>query len=237
MFCIYCGSKISEDSTFCPYCGKNQKQKAPGHCHYCGGQIEQDSSFCPYCGSKVIRTNQKKTIERMRFIQFKKLIAELRNRFCIWYVLWLITNIVLLHKSGEAYSNYFNLSNVRPDCWLSSNSSKGIYPENWFYPFRNIISGIMGQDPVYTYDISEFMIYTVLLPIIVAIAITNRKKIFRTKKRAEIFYWVVWFILLWLLILLPMGLLGLDYLGWTCTIGGLIVALYAYHSIKTKYSR
>lgn len=236
MYCIYCGNKISEDSIFCPYCGKNQEFPFLMHCNNCGKLIEQDSSYCPYCGFQILRVS-KKPIVAPRFINFKKVATIVKNRFFIWYILWIIVNSGLLYKSSETYSDYFNLSNVSPDSLIGNNYSKGIYPENWLYPFRNIFSGIMGQDPVYVYDISEFLIYVFLLPIIVYVCIIKREKIFRTKNRASVFYWIIWYVLLWLLILFPMGLLGLDYLGWTCTVGGLIIALYAYHNIKSKYCR
>ena len=231
MFCVYCGKKISDDSSFCPYCGRNQEAKSYMYCHNCGNRLEKDSSFCPYCGNKQ-HHEKKRQVSGKKVWQFfqSSLFPIIKNRFFIWYILWILVNCILLYKSGDAYSNYFNSTNVSPDYWLSSD--KGIFPEDWFYPFHNIFSGIMGQDPLYVYDISEFVVYVFIMPIVLALMIIKRKTIFKTDRKANIFYWVIWLISLWLLVFFPMGLLGLDFLGWSFEIGGLIIALYGYHKMK-----
>ena len=45
-------------------------------------------------------------------------------------------------------------------------------------------------------------------------------------------YWTIWYVSIWLITFFPMGILGLDFLGWTFSIGGLIVAIFAYLKIK-----
>lgn len=238
MFCIYCGNRISDDSSFCPYCGQNQEAKSIMRCPICGNNTEKDSSFCPYCGNNLYdaSNNQKSETRTFHFPQIN-FVSIIKTRFFIWYILWSLVNCLLLYKSGDAYSNYFNITNVSPDHWLVSDSDRGIYPEDWFYPFRNIFTGIVGQDPVYVYDMSEFIIYVFIIPLILAFMIYKRNSFFKTDKAANIFYWIIWYISLWLLILFPMGLLGLDFLGWFFAIGGVITAIYAYHKIKTRCAK
>lgn len=236
MFCIYCGKNIADDSSFCPYCGRNQEIKSIMHCTTCGSAIEGDSSFCPYCGNKLHHTTTTLDSIKWKFPQFNY-ASIIKNRFFIWFILWFFVNCILLYKSGDAYSDYFNITNVRPDHWLVSDSDKGIYPEDWFYPFRNIFTGIVGQDPIYVYDMSEFIIYVFIIPLVLSFMIYKRNSFFKTDKAANIFYWIIWYVLLWLLILFPMGLLGLDFLGCFFVIGGAITAIYACHKIRMRCAK
>jgi len=233
MFCFYCGNKISKDSSFCPYCGRKQEMKSYMYCHKCGIKLETDSSYCPYCGIKLNYVPLKEATNKnlCLFPRFN-FLTVVRNRFVVWYVLWLLVNCLLLYKSGNAYSDYFNNTYTSPSHW--SSSDKGIYPEDWLYPFHNIFNGIMGQDPVYVYDMSEFIIYTIIIPVFIAFLIYKRNILFKSKQKKEITYWTIWYVSIWLLTFFPMGLLGLDFLGWTFSIGGLIVAIFAYLKIKKK---
>lgn len=49
MFCRNCGKEISEESTYCLYCGVRQKES---YCKNCGQEIPSEAVFCPCCGSK-----------------------------------------------------------------------------------------------------------------------------------------------------------------------------------------
>lgn len=231
MYCIYCGKCIADDSLFCPYCGKNQEVKTFHYCHNCGNIIDKHSSFCTHCGNKQYYGNHWPSQCRAIWGSVKsRSIYIVKNRFFLWYVLWCFVNSLLLHQSHNAYTDYFNNANVSSDYWLSSD--KGIYPEDWFYPFSNIFNGIMGQDPIYVYDISEFVIYVFILPFILTLIICRRYRIFKTGKAAKVLYQIIWHIALWLLIVLPTGIIGLDVLGWSFVIGGLIIVIYAYPKIK-----
>lgn len=89
-----------------------------------------------------------------------------------------------------------------------------------------------GRHPIYVYDISEFVIYVFILPFILTLIICRRYRIFKTGKAAKVLYQIIWHIALWLLIVLPTGIIGLDVLGWSFVIGGLIIVIYAYPKIK-----
>lgn len=229
MYCIYCGQPINEDSVYCPFCGKSQKLKELIFCPKCGSKVENDSTYCPYCGSSLRTCKKSEKIsssiikQKIPYVNIKPFVT---NRFFLLYILWLLVNTLLLCKSDAAYSNYFNSTNVSRDYWLSSD--KGIYPEDWLYPFKNIFSGIMGQDPVYVYDMSEFVIYTLIAPVVLSLCIYNRVKLFKTERACNTVYWSIWYVSIWMLIVFPMGVFGLDFLGWSFMMGGLIVGIYSY---------
>lgn len=49
MFCRNCGKELSEESTYCLYCGVRQKDS---YCKNCGKELPSEAVFCPCCGSK-----------------------------------------------------------------------------------------------------------------------------------------------------------------------------------------
>ena len=51
MKCIYCGSEIDNDSTFCPNCGHDLSNLR--RCPKCGSLLENDAVFCPNCGQNI----------------------------------------------------------------------------------------------------------------------------------------------------------------------------------------
>lgn len=236
MYCIYCGQPINEDSVYCPFCGKSQKLKESVFCPKCRSKAENDSSYCPYCGSslRTCKTSKKLSSSiKSRKIPHVNIRHYVTNRFFPLYILWLLVNTLLLCKSDTVYSNYFNSTNVSRDHRFSSD--KGIYPEDWLYPFKNIFSGIVGQDPVYVYDVSEFILYIIIIPAILSLCMYKRATIFKTEKASTVFYWTVWYLLIWMIIVFPMGLLGLDFLSWSFVMGGLIVGVYSYEKTFAKF--
>lgn len=230
MYCTFCGKQIVNDSAFCPYCGKPTKSTKQVICPECGKTLKEDSLFCCYCGSDISSHCKSKGSSIM--IPKIDIQSLLHSRFLKIYILWIAINRLLLYYAQNACSNYFNSTNVSSDHW--SHSDEGIYPEDWLYPFMNIFSGIMGQDPIYVYDISEFIIYTIILPLVLSLCIYNRTKIFKTDRVSNTFYWAIWYGSIWMLIVFPMGLFGLDYLGWSFMMGGLILAIYSYQKTFAK---
>lgn len=230
MYCTYCGKQIADDSAFCPYCGKSTKNEKQIVCPKCGKNLNEDSQFCCYCGSNIIPPHKNKW-DSLRIPKIN-LQSIMRSKFFKNYISWIAVNCLLMYKSQDAYSNYFNSTNVSRDHRFSSD--KGIYPEDWLYPFKNIFSGIVGQDPVYVYDVSEFILYIIIIPAILSLCMYNRATIFKTEKASTVFYWTVWYLLIWMIIVFPMGLLGLDFLGWSFVMGGLIVGVYSYKKTFAK---
>ena len=141
-------------------------------------------------------------------------------------------NLKFITLNMPNHSNYFNDSNINTDDYWGHD--KGIYPTDWLYPYRNIFSGINGQDPVYVYDGSEFFVYSFLLPALVGWLVWNRTKLFHSKRKSNIFYWVVWYVALWTTFYFPMGLLGPDFLVFSVFLGAILLGLYGYDRIKEK---
>lgn len=171
MYCKFCGKQIAEDSVFCPYCGKSTKFKEQLICPKCGKTLKEDSLFCCYCGSSI--PTQHKSKELILKIPKIDIQSLLKSKFFKIYVLWMAINCILLYKAQNAYSNYFNSTNVSHISDYYSRMDKDIHPEDWLYPFQNIFSGIKGQDPVYVYDISEFILYIVVVPIVLSVCINQ----------------------------------------------------------------
>ena len=73
-YCMYCGSRTSEESRFCVFCGQEKKEPDPDStlmsCSNCNRNILVLASYCPYCGNKTWRAikreqenEQKKELE------------------------------------------------------------------------------------------------------------------------------------------------------------------------------
>ena len=48
-YCRNCGKEISDDASYCLYCGVRQKNN---FCRDCGKEIPSNAVFCPHCGSR-----------------------------------------------------------------------------------------------------------------------------------------------------------------------------------------
>lgn len=60
MQCGRCNREISEQATFCGYCGnvvEKSEHQMQQFCTNCGIAIAGDASFCGYCGTSVVLTN------------------------------------------------------------------------------------------------------------------------------------------------------------------------------------
>lgn len=232
MYCTYCGKQIADDSRFCPYCGKSTKYEKQIVCPICGNILNQDSRFCCYCGSSVIPLH--KNIRDLFMIPKVHLRSLLHSKFLKIYISWIAVNSFLWYRAQGAFSNYFNNTNVSPD--HRSSTDEGIYPENWLFPFRNIFSGIMGQDPVYVYDVSEFALYSIIIPALLSLCLYNKTKIFKTERACDIFYWAIWYVSIWMLVVFLMGLFGFGFLVWSFMMGGLIIGIYSYEYTFSKFT-
>ena len=58
-YCMYCGSRTSEESRFCVFCGQEKKEPDPDStlmsCSNCNRNILVLAFYCPYCGNKTDR--------------------------------------------------------------------------------------------------------------------------------------------------------------------------------------
>ena len=65
MKCKYCGHEIYEGSSFCEYCGKNQK--GVKICIKCGHEIDFEAEFCKYCGTNQIGVSKNNKRLKMHY--------------------------------------------------------------------------------------------------------------------------------------------------------------------------
>lgn len=49
LYCRNCGKEISDEASYCLYCGARQKEN---FCRNCGKEIPSNAAFCPHCGSR-----------------------------------------------------------------------------------------------------------------------------------------------------------------------------------------
>lgn len=207
------------------------------YCRFCGKLIKDDSRFCPQCGKNLELSAISSCIKNIRLNLCKEIcIKFVHSRFFRLYIAWTVIQCVLFIKAKLSYSNYFNNENVNPNAYnyFSVSNDRDIYPINWLYPFKNLLSGINGQDPVYVYDGSEFFLYTILLPFLSGLFIIKREIWFgmSTQKKSKISYWTVYYISVWMILVFPMGIFGLNFLGRVFILTAIIIGLHGYNKIK-----
>lgn len=202
------------------------------YCSYCGRRIKDDSLFCSYCGRNLSESASRSS---WKIVITKNDVKQWFNSsFFKLYALWCFIQCILWYKAQSAYSDYFN--NERLDSFHQHYCSDNfIYPEDWFYPIRNLISGIVGQDPVYVYDGTEFFVYVAVIPILLTAIVQNSKKWFGLRTEAAVLRMrmIVWNGALWMCVLFPAGLFGIDSLGFTFVIGAFFFTFHSYSKLKT----
>lgn len=202
------------------------------YCSYCGRKIKDDSLFCSHCGRNLSESPSRSS---WKIVITKKDVKQwLNSSFFKLYVLWCFIQCVLWYKAQSAYSDYFNDERLNPTHNHYS-SNNFIYPEDWLYPIKNLISGIMGQDPVYVYDGTEFFAYVAIIPILLTAIVQNSKKWFtlKTESAVQRMRMIVWYGSLWMCIIFPAGLFGLDYIGLSFVVGAIFFTFYGYNKLKT----
>ena len=135
------------------------------YCKHCGREIDDNSSFCKYCGKP--QDNRVSTPNGFIDFIYKKPILSL-------YILWVIINIVCLWnktKTGE----YYNL--LYPKFFLE---------ETNYYYYND--SNVFGLD---NYQITDFIVYAILIPLVLYLGYQYFKKITSIKYRI---LWTLWFI-------------------------------------------
>lgn len=133
------------------------------YCKHCGREIDDNSSFCKYCG----RAQDNRVSTPNSFIDFvyKKPILSL-------YILWVIINTVCL-CSGEKCGEYYDVLYPKFDL--------GSYEEYLDYNFFSLDY----------YQITDFIVYTLLIPLVIYLGYHYFKKVNSTKYRI---CWALWFL-------------------------------------------
>ena len=109
------------------------------YCKHCGNEIADDSKFCQHCGGK-------QTEESVRSSRWKDFIAS-HKKLSYSYLIWLSINLIAL-VCGMA--NPHRLDTFHP-------FRRGEIDTGGFFPFAK---GGIGN-----YDFSEFVVYTVAIPL------------------------------------------------------------------------
>ncbi len=129
----------------CALKGIIQKQTIM-YCKKCGKKIDDDALFCQFCGAPQDSNNGTKS-ENIDLVQRIKIIFNLESlseKQKIWiglYIVWFILNIIfVLVKYRE-------------------------WADNYFFPFAQQ-GGHSYFDLIY-YDMSEFVVYVLLIPLLI----------------------------------------------------------------------
>ena len=133
------------------------------YCKHCGKEIDDNSSFCKYCGKA--QDNRVSTYNGLIDFFVKKPIVPL-------YILWVIINTVCL-SLGNKWDDDFNM----------------LYPKfdiSWDPDFSH-----PGPFSLDFYLITDYIVYTLLIPLVIFLGYHFFKKVTSIKYRI---LWALWFI-------------------------------------------
>ena len=136
------------------------------YCKHCGKEIDDNSSFCKYCGKP--QDNRVSTPNSLIDFVTKRPITSS-------YILWVIINVVCLSR-GEKVGEYYDL----------------LYPRFCLNTFWNR-HDYFNLD---NYQITDFVVYTFLIPLVLFLGYHYFKKVKSIKYRVG---WGLWFLfnILW----------------------------------------
>lgn len=158
MYCKHCGKLISDDSSFCQFCGGNQTNN----------NISTDDGLNKPAQSLNVNGNINVSNNESllnRSIQFVSKHANIS----IGYAIWFLINLVLL-ISGSDY-NYFFPRIYKTREWHSAGyGGFGHTEETWEIEWD-----------IDYYGWTEFVIYVALLPLLVYVLFTLYKKYEKSK--------------------------------------------------------
>lgn len=121
------------------------------YCKKCGKQIADDSVFCQFCGSaqNIIANENSHSLDKQNLSNRIRLtIRRLNGKYKFWigvYFVWVSLNLFFV-----LFGNSFSEANM------------------FFFPFSRQSHSFSYFDLKY-YDVSEFVVYTILFPLLVVI--------------------------------------------------------------------
>ena len=131
------------------------------YCKHCGREIDDNSSFCKYCGES--QDNKVSTTKGLiNFITQKPILSL--------YFLWVIINIICLCQDEKIGEYYYIL-----------------YPKF----FLDYLEGNTDYFDLKYYQITDFMVYTILIPLVIFLGYHYFKKVTSILYRI---LWASWFI-------------------------------------------
>lgn len=127
------------------------------YCKHCGKEIADDSKFCQHCG-KTLTTAEEKAVDKENYRggTIGQYIVKNKQTFLL-YAIWLVLNI-LLYVFGQS-----------PEYYIKNQ-------HDYFYPFT--LNDYTTLFYVGYYDITEFIVYVILFPLLlyVYINVLNKPK-------------------------------------------------------------
>lgn len=119
------------------------------YCKHCGKEIAGDSKFCQHCG-KQLAENKGNVANSNSIIGYW--LSTFNKKYVFLYAIWLVLNVLFL---------CFGKSEIGVRGWNRWHYS----PQEYFFPFTdNELTYFF--DASY-YDITEFVVYVVLIPLLV----------------------------------------------------------------------
>ena len=131
------------------------------YCKHCGREIDDNSSYCKYCG-KPQDNREQTSIGLIEFVSKKPILFS--------YILWVIINVICLCR-GEKVGEYYSI----------------LYPKFILKKWREI-------DDVFDlnyYLITDFLVYSILIPLVIFLGYHYFKKVTSIKYRL---LWALWFL-------------------------------------------
>lgn len=135
------------------------------YCKHCGREIDDNSSFCKFCGKP----------QDNRVSTSNGLVDSVVNRPIVSsYILWVIINVICL-CSGDKVGRFYNI----------------LYPKFHLGTISRWDGGTTDYFNLDYYQITDFFVYTILIPLVIFLGYHYFKKVSSTKHR---FYWGLWFL-------------------------------------------
>lgn len=128
------------------------------YCKHCGKEIDSDAKFCQYCGTSQNKTNINNNEDSTQKTKKDIVIPNIKTNWSpntkwsvIKYSIWFILNLYWLFAGNKEY-----------------------HANEYFMPFSNKF--IDFADFCAYYDFTEFIIYTIGIPLIILSIKIWRKK-------------------------------------------------------------
>ena len=117
------------------------------YCKHCGKEIADDSIFCQHCGKQI--SERKENITNGSSIIVNWLLS-ISKKYLLLYAIWFALNVLLLCFGKKL---------------IYMGSSRYVSPQYCFFPFTSN-ERTHFFDPQF-YDVTEFVVYVVLIPLLV----------------------------------------------------------------------
>ena len=142
MYCKHCGKEIADDSKFCQHCGGKLDASIT---------VEATNNTESERGQVVNKVELKHTFEKRHIALFSKKY----QKYWVIYVIWVFINIIIWNM-GSSYVDH------------SYSDERNGNPTMYLYPLKHCNSNgdYKSFDPS-TYDITEFILYVLVLPLVI----------------------------------------------------------------------